>query len=215
VSPILSNLRTLAHAIAAIFGDICEVVIHDLSDRSNLDHTIVALAGNITQREVGGPPTDVLLRKLRSHDQLSDFTIYESTTRDGKILKSSTAFIRDERGTIIGAFCVNLDVTRLVNAKAILETLCSTQSDGAKPDSPEVFASRVGETLDSIIDDAVRRSGKPIAHMDKDDKVELVRYVELRGGFLIRRAVDQVAKRLGVSRYTVYNYLNEVRAEAS
>ena len=47
--------------------------------------------------------------------------------------------------------------------------------------------------------------------MTKDDKVEIVRTLDQKGAFLIKGAIDYVAKVLCVSRYTVYNYLDEVR----
>lgn len=210
--PLFRSLGTLAEAIVAMFGDSCEVVVHDLSDRSNLDRTIVYVAGNLTGRRVGGPPTDVLLRKLRSEDLLNDFMVYGSTTRDGRILKSSTTFIRNDLGQVVGAFCVNLDITRMQAARAVLDGICAINSGSTKLDSPEVFGSAVNETLDAMIDEAIHHAGKLVEHMDKDGKVGVVRYLEARGVFLIRRAVDQIARRLGVSRYTVYNYLNEVRS---
>ncbi len=213
ISPTLAALATIAQGLAATLGDRCEVVIHDLSDWSNLDHTILTIAGDITGRQVGGPPTDIVLRKLRAQDQLPDVMIYTSTTRDGRVLKSSTTFIRNERGKVVAAFCINLDITQLLAAKAALDSFCLVGQENVRLDSPEVFGSVVAETLDGMLDDAIRASGKLIPHMDKEDKVGVVRYLERRGGFLIRGAVDQVARRLAVSRYTVYNYLNEVRAD--
>jgi predicted transcriptional regulator YheO len=53
--------------------------------------------------------------------------------------------------------------------------------------------------------------GRPVAYMTKDDKVEIVRTLDQKGAFLIKGAIDYVAKVLCVSRYTVYNYLDEVR----
>lgn len=212
---LLANLESVAHAIVAMFGEECEVVIHDLSDWGSLDHTVVSIVGNVTGRGLGSPPTDVLLQKLRARNRLGDFMVYSSATKDGKTLKSSTTFVKDGQGRVIGAFCVNLDTTRLRAARAVLDAFCSANADDSKLDVPEVYASVVTETLDSMIDDVVGRSGKLVAHMVREDKVHAVSQLERRGAFLIRGAVDQVARRLGVSRYTVYNYINEVRADSS
>lgn len=37
-------------------------------------------------------------------------------------------------------------------------------------------------------------------------------YLDEKGVFRIRGSVDRIAKKLGTSRYTIYNYLGSVRA---
>lgn len=54
-----------------------------------------------------------------------------------------------------------------------------------------------------------------IEKMQKEDKVEVIRYLQKRGVFLIKGAIEKVAKRLNVSRYTLYNYLSEIKPEKS
>ncbi|MGA8941105.1 MAG: helix-turn-helix domain-containing protein, partial [Thermoactinomyces sp.] len=49
--------------------------------------------------------------------------------------------------------------------------------------------------------------------MSVDEKVECVRLLEEKGAFLIKGATEYVAHALGVSKFTVYNYLQKVRAE--
>ncbi|WP_147917152.1 helix-turn-helix domain-containing protein [Ruania zhangjianzhongii] len=62
-----------------------------------------------------------------------------------------------------------------------------------------------------MIDRAVGLSGKPVSVMSRKDRIEVLRNLEERGAFHIKRAVDQVAARLGVSRVTVYADLDIVR----
>ena len=47
--------------------------------------------------------------------------------------------------------------------------------------------------------------------MTRADKQQLVRYLDERGAFALRKAVESVAETLGVSRFTVYNYLDAAR----
>lgn len=58
----------------------------------------------------------------------------------------------------------------------------------------------------------VSKAGKQPATMPKDEKVYLMQSLEFHGAFFIRGAVEFVAKTLGVSKFTVYNYLKEVRS---
>ena len=50
--------------------------------------------------------------------------------------------------------------------------------------------------------------------LDKEDKVAVVRYLDNKGAFLIKKSAERVADFLGISRFTVYNYLNEAQEEA-
>ena len=50
--------------------------------------------------------------------------------------------------------------------------------------------------------------GAPLATLSRLDKQRAVRLLDERGAFQLRRSVEEVADALGVSRFTVYNYLN-------
>ncbi|MEV5238545.1 helix-turn-helix domain-containing protein [Streptomyces cinnamoneus] len=64
------------------------------------------------------------------------------------------------------------------------------------------------DSLDRILADLERRHGMPLAQLDRKTKQLLVRNLEARGAFALRHGVETVAAALGVSRFTVYNYLN-------
>jgi len=67
---------------------------------------------------------------------------------------------------------------------------------------------RLADSLDRILAALERRSGRPLAELDRKAKQEIVRILEARGAFSVRHGVETVASALGVSRFTVYNYLN-------
>lgn len=70
--------------------------------------------------------------------------------------------------------------------------------------------------LERLIDVVERELGQPIAELDRTGKQEAVRRLDELGAFTLRRAVEDVADRLQVSRFTVYNYLNaSVRADGA
>ncbi|MDT3400173.1 helix-turn-helix domain-containing protein [Streptomyces sp. B1866] len=66
----------------------------------------------------------------------------------------------------------------------------------------------LAESLDRILADLRRRHGRPLADLDRETKQSIVRMLEQRGAFSVRHGVETVASALGVSRFTVYNYLN-------
>ncbi|MBJ6635575.1 helix-turn-helix domain-containing protein [Streptomyces griseoincarnatus] len=67
---------------------------------------------------------------------------------------------------------------------------------------------QLADSLDHILAALERRRGVPLAELDRKAKQEVVRSLEARGAFAVRHGVETVASALGVSRFTVYNYLN-------
>ncbi|MEV6548951.1 helix-turn-helix domain-containing protein [Streptomyces sp. NPDC051597] len=97
--------------------------------------------------------------------------------------------------------------------------------DQAQPDDvllswegEDVIAVRLpqlSDSLDHILAALERRHGRPLAELDRKAKQSVVRTLEARGAFSVRHGVETVASALGVSRFTVYNYLNRENAARS
>jgi hypothetical protein len=75
-------------------------------------------------------------------------------------------------------------------------------------DAVAVRLPQLADSLDHILAALERRQGRPLADLDRKAKQEVVRMLEARGAFSVRHGVETVASALGVSRFTVYNYLN-------
>ncbi|MFF7154993.1 helix-turn-helix domain-containing protein [Streptomyces sp. NPDC008139] len=78
----------------------------------------------------------------------------------------------------------------------------------------EVVAVRLphlADSLDHLLADLERRHGS-LPALGRKDKQTVVRILEERGAFSVRHGVETVASALGVSRFTVYNYLNRENA---
>jgi hypothetical protein len=52
--------------------------------------------------------------------------------------------------------------------------------------------------------------GGPLARLSREDKQLAVRMLDEQGAFTLRRAVEDVADAMNVSRITIYNYLNAI-----
>ncbi len=206
---IFKMLRQMADAMSKTIGRNCEVAVHDFA---NLNKSLVYLAGDVTGRKVGAPITDLVVKALhRKGKKIKDRYNYKTTTRDGRSIKSSTIFIRDSAGDVIGAFCINIDTTELLNASHVIEEIVKT-IDFSANDNRETFAATVGETIEALFSQAISIVGKQPATMMTTEKIRLVEVLESKGAFQIKGAVDQVAILVGVSKYTIYNYLQKVRA---
>ena len=64
--------------------------------------------------------------------------------------------------------------------------------------------------LDRLIDTVEREVGCRVVEMNREQKQLAIRLLDERGAFILRRAVEDVADAMGVSRITVYNYLNAI-----
>ena len=67
--------------------------------------------------------------------------------------------------------------------------------------------------ISDLFDGALLRVGKPAREMNKADRLRVIEYLKNMDAFSYRRAVPYVASHLGVSRYTIYKYLDEVNAK--
>ena len=124
----LETLKQIAAGIAAQFGDKCEVVIHDVST-SHPERTIVHIEnGHVSGRQVGDGASMVVLEQLEhQYEQPQDHLCYLTRTPDGKILKSSSLYIRNSRGAVTAIFSINYDVTGLMMMQQQLSELLSTR----------------------------------------------------------------------------------------
>ena len=214
------------------FGNRCEIILHDLT--KEYDHTVVDIRnGHITNRKVGDCGSNLGLEVLRGTVQDGNRYNYVVTTRDGKILRSSTLYIRNSENEVIGCLCINTDITETVRFEEFLKQYNQynpdlsrmygqTPPDGtAKNDShssttsnpSEIFANDVSQVLDYLIAEADRLIGKPVNDMKREDKIEFIRFLDKKGAFLITKASEKIYTHLKISRFTLYNYLETVRKD--
>jgi len=209
IGELYAVLRPVMRAIVATVGSHCEVVLHDLSSRS-MDRTIYAIEnGHVTGRAVGGPSTNLGLGVLQDEAADHDAFGYHGRTSDGRDLHCSSVYYRNASGAVIAALCINVDLTAVQNAKSILEALLPSADNEASP--REIVGPDIRSVLEEMVESAVQAVGKPPNMMTRQDRIAVVSILEDRGAFHIKRAVDRVAARLGVSRVTLYSDLDSVR----
>ena len=153
------------------------------------------------------------MKFLRKYgDEAPNQINYRNETSDGRVLRSSTMFIRDEDGHIVGSLCINQDLTDyIVASKLIQENISFQESEEKVEGTEEVFAHDISEVMEVMVSGELEVMQKPVAYMQKEDKLAVVESLEEKGIFDIKGAVEYVAERLGVTNFTVYNYLKEIR----
>ena len=201
--------KRLAHGIAEQFGSFCEVVVHDLEE-NEIDASIVAIEnGELTGRKVGDGPSQIVLDAFKNGlENAEDKLSYLTRSKDGKTLRSSTIFIRNDDGKPIGVFAINYDISLLLAVRESLSGLINI--DSTKP-TAEPIAINVNDLLEELMVQSVQAVGKPVAIMTKEDKMKVIKYLNDTGAFLITKSGPRVCEFLGISKYTLYSYLEEVK----
>ncbi|WP_106496280.1 helix-turn-helix transcriptional regulator [Lentibacillus sp. Marseille-P4043] len=200
--------KRTADMLVATFGSRCEVAVHDFG---NLEKSLVHIAGNVTGREIGSPVTDLVLNGLKKPSvEISDIPNYKTQTKSGNVMKSSTIYIWDLEGKVIGALCINYDISLLMQLNGEIQDFISFDDHVEKSES---FFTSVQDAIQGIVDQVLQEFKKAPSSMDLEEKVEFVSRLENRGTFLIKGAAEYVASVLGVSKFTIYNYLQRVRTQ--
>ena len=203
-----TTLKQLARGLTEQFGSNCEIVIHDLSEK-HIDNSIVHIEnGHVTGRKLGGSPSNVVIEAIQKNpDDLKDQYAYLTRTDSGRILKSTTIFIKEDDKRPRYVFAINYDITNLLALESTIKSLTNT-GDDTDADQPTPIPMDVNQLLDELIAQSVELVGVPVAYMTKEDKIKAIQFLNDSGAFLITKSGDKVSKFFGISKYTLYSYVN-------
>ena len=206
---LLDLLGRLAHGIVSVVGPHCEIVVHDFSD---LEHSAVIVEGHVTGRKPGAPIPDLSFLPEEIKDGADDQINYRST-KGNHSLQSSTIFLNNPTGKVIGAVCINMDYSELLDVRdhlnKLIDPVFTKSSDYVVT---ETFARDLQELLVLSVQKYLTENNiSDVDSLNQNKKLELIDAVEKRGLFQIRGAVQQLADLLHVSRASIYNYRATLR----
>ncbi|MDF2680331.1 MAG: YheO domain protein [Brevibacillus sp.] len=221
----LINYVPLVEFLGSVLGSHCEIVLHDVS---NIEKSIVAIKNShVSNRSVGGSLTDLALQILKEKSYLEkDFLInYSGKTKDGKIVRSSTFFIKDDVGNVAGMLCINMDISAMVETRNRLDEMIQgvfavspngLNLEGKNLESPsspiEDLHTSIEDLTTSIILKALSEMEIPPDRMSPEEKMKVVQRLSEKGVFLIKGSVSEVAKHLKTSEATVYRYMSKIES---
>lgn len=218
IKPILAQYIPMADMVVKTFGEDVEVVLHDLSTPQ---HSVVYVANNrVTGRQVGESFQHLVSKALHASDEEKDVIANYYYHKDGRLIRSSSMLIRDDKGALVGAFCINIDTTRVTAQINALAAMLPGIGEGIVPDIPDDPAEdavpadgsrSVVEMVTDLIDKIIGEAREGV--MSREKRLELIRFMDSRGVFLVKGAIDRVAEKLQISKVTVYSYLDEVRGK--
>ena len=201
------NLFALAHNVAMHYGKSCEVAIHDLTGENAAEHSIIYIEnGEVTGRTIGDGASAIVLEHLSGEHKPEDCVGYFTQTADGKILKSTSTFMCDDEGNAIAILAINHDITPLSVASAAIGELI--EPGESNPRDSASITPHVEELLDELLWKSTEMIGKPVSLMNKNDKMRAVRWLNSKGALLITKSGDKIAKYFGISKFTLYSYID-------
>ena len=215
---LLRQYKTLVEFLGTTLGPDFEIVLHDLTDTKS----VVAIANNqISGREVGSPLTDAALHLLSSkaYEEQDFISNYNGVSKNNKALRSSTMFIKNEKGIPIGLLCINFDDSRFENLKQQLSTLIHPNNfleksiPANKPDSTsmtENFFMDIPTLMAKLYEEATDYINLPSKRLNQAEKRDIVNALQELGMFQLKGAIPFVAKKLACSSATIYRYLSEI-----
>ncbi|MDR1979393.1 MAG: PAS domain-containing protein [Synergistaceae bacterium] len=204
----------LVDFLADAFGSTCEVVLHDLR---NIEHSIIAIRNNhITGRKIGDSLSDyaleVIHKQSRNPNKNYVASYYGTLEESGKILRLSSFLIYDEENELMGLLALNMDFSALEEARNIIDGFINNmeklpQAAGREEKSMHFNLSE--DYMPSVIAQMIESCGVEPMRMTLEEKRSLVEQLQLKGIFLLKGAVTEVANKLEVSEQTVYRYLKD------
>lgn len=214
MNPYLEKFIPLVDFLGEILGNDTEIALHDLTD---IDNSIIAISHkHISGRDIGSPATNFALKAMKDvkYKNIDYVANYRGYSESGKILKSSSYFIKDDKRQIIGMLCINIDYEKFTQFRNYLDSMIQIPEENEEDIKMiDKFSHTVEELAFDSIQTAIEDSGISPERMSQEEKIEIVKRLNENGVFLLKGTVSKVAAVLKVSEATVYRYLNTVRAK--
>lgn len=223
--PMMLLLSATVRAIGSVLPANAEIVLHDLR---NPVFSIVEIANPaVTGRKKGdsvlaGIRTDKAFTQVmaRTDEPVSLLLDYPTFSREGKALRSSTVLYRNREGKPYAALCINVDNSGLEDAIHLLQSLAGIQPTAPEPQYGEPAPQpaydhlphdNIEDLMREIIDTTTGAAPHRSRAESKRANLLAVKNMQEKGIFLIKGGVEKAAAALGVTRYTIYNYLDELK----
>ena len=211
INAYLKKYIPLVDFLAEVFGNDAEVVLQDVSDFNN---SVISIRNNhISGRKLGAPATNLVLKVMNGNFTDKNYvTNYRGVSATGKVVRSSTYFIKDDKEIVVGMLCINIDIDKYLQLKNHLDSILKLPEEIFEKTTERFSVSAEGLASDSI-ETILEESGISPDRMSQEEKIEVVNKLDKNGVFLVKGSICKVASILNVSNATIYRYLSKIRRE--
>lgn len=215
----MEQYKVIVDFISEILGKKCEVVLHDL--RGDLNKSVVYIKNSLSGRKIGSPATDLLVDIVNNeiYKEKPYLANYKSKALGGKKFRSSSFFIKNAEGELIGMICVNIDYSEELLLSAKLEDFLVQFSkvndfNFKNHDGAEEIENLYG-TMDNLVEDTIYKVtglyNIEDVNLTKQEKLEIVRMLNERGFFAVKESISQIANIFNMSEVSIYKYIQEIK----
>ncbi|WP_026894673.1 helix-turn-helix transcriptional regulator [Clostridiisalibacter paucivorans] len=221
----LKHYSILVEFLGKTLGPDYEIALHDIKDPTN---SIVAIANShVSGRTIGAPMTNLGLNVMSDKSYLdTDYRLnYNGISKEQRILRCSTLFIKDENNELVGMLCINFDDKRYVDISNQILKLCHPDklieqnsrhsSINSLLQDAETFSDSIVETTASVLNKVLNENNIPIDRLTQEERLKIVDILNQKGIFMLKGAVSEVAKQLHCSEPSIYRYLNKLNKDKS
>ena len=202
---LLKPFIPMIEGVVALLAPFLEVAVHDIQSGE-----ISAIYNNLSNRKVGDPsPIEQLKIPVDKFPDL--FEPYYETNWNGHKIKCTTVTIRDEQKKANALICFNLDTFVFQDIQLNLKTFLEVKPTTGNP--VELFGENWQTKIDKSIENYLARHKLILDNLSREQKQTLVEELSKEGIFFYKNAPGYVARKLRLSRATIYNYLKVLRAE--
>ncbi|MCL6268419.1 PAS domain-containing protein [Sansalvadorimonas sp. 2012CJ34-2] len=203
---IIRSMETVVDGIASVFGPFCEVVLHSLEDPAR---SVVKIKNGLTTtgRDVDSPITEEALKQLNeiAMQEGGDISHTCKRTPDGQLFKSTSMVIRNEHQKPVGMLCININMS--VPASEFLQAF--TVGGASETPVSGHFPASVDDLVENTVDRTILEVNSNQQLSNKVKNKHIIMSLFDKGIFDIKESVPLVARKLGVSRHTVYLYIRQ------
>ncbi len=201
---IIKIYEPVINGVVTLFSPFMECAVHDIKTG-----TITAIYSNITNRKIGDPsPLAQLHMPVEKFPDV--FDPYYEINWDGRKIKCTSITIRDEKKKPIALICFNFDTSVFQDMNINLAAFLTVKKTADNP--VELFGNNWQEKIDGFINDYLTRNNLILIQLTRSQKKTLLGKLSKNGVFFYKNAAPYVAKKLHISRATIYNYLKILRA---
>ena len=201
--------------LSTLLGPDYEIILYDLK------HIIYIINGDISGRQTGDMLSTTMKTLLQNKESADKKWIsnYRALSANGKILRCSTFYIKDEKGKPVGALNINFDDNRYRELSNLVFSLCHPDNYVSKNISIEIKGNDeqavFSENISNTIDEVLKRIDKslPFSKLSHSEKLDIIRQLYQKGIFSMKGAIKTVGHRLSCSPASMYRYLETVKNE--
>jgi predicted transcriptional regulator YheO len=220
---LLQQFGRLVQMLGGQFGESCQIILYKMNRESEKEAgSVLAVSGTMTTVNRGDPLPEFLTLYI-AQNGMRDGYGFINKAYPGLVLRSSVLFITEKNNKVTGCLCIHHNIVHMQMLISFLEEFTRSGKledenvigEQKRSGGKTYAASDIQGFMDSIISEfIVERLGQhSFSTMEKNDKIALIADLDSKGFFLVKGAVNMIAKRMNVSKFSVYNYLDEIRTK--